>query len=172
MTRLSVALSTDNIKKAINELKAYRKWVDEKTNILMKRLAEIGLNEAQIKFANAIYAGDNDVAVTVSSTDNGFVVTAKGEAVCFIEFGVGVFYNPTEPYPTERPQGIVGIGEYGNGYGKRYGWTYEGEAGNGGKVLENGRVFTRGNPAYMPMWNARKEILLSVDKIAKEVFET
>lgn len=172
MKKLSIALSVDDIKKAINELKAYRKWVDEKTDILMKRLAEIGLNEAQIKFANAVYAGDNDVKVTASSTDKGFVITAKGKAVCFIEFGAGVFYNPSEPYPISRPQGIVGIGEYGKGNGKRKGWVYDGEAGNGGKVLENGKVFTRGNPAYMPMWNARKEILLSVDKIAKEVFET
>ena len=171
MKTISAMLSLESISKAIKDLEQYNAWVTQKTEILLKKLAEIGLQEAQVRFNNAVYAGERDVQVSVSAIDNGFSVTAQGEAVCFIEFGAGVYYNPTEPYPISRPDGIVGIGEYGNGNGKRKGWVYDGEAGNGGKVLENGKVFTRGNIAAMPMWNARKKMLESVSKIAKEVFE-
>lgn len=162
MRKITITLDDKSISNAIKELNRYKKWVDEKTKLLIEKLAIIGAHEASVRFASAMYDGDNDVAVEVGPTENGWVITASGEAVCFIEFGAGVYHNPSEPYPNPRPDGVVGIGEYGQGKGKRQAWGYYDEAGN--------LVITRGNPAAMPMWYATTEMEREVLRIAKEVF--
>jgi hypothetical protein len=162
--KLTIALSESSINAAIKQLARYKKWVSEKTALLLERLALIGANEASVRFATAIYDGVNDSDVSVDIQGNKAVISAKGNAVCFIEFGAGVYHNPGEPYPLPRPAGIVGIGEYGQGKGKRQAWGYYGESGE--------LVITRGNPAAMPMWNALKEMEHEVLRIAREVFRT
>jgi hypothetical protein len=163
MKKITVNLSESSINAAIKELRKYKIWVAEKTKLLCDRLAINGAQEASVRFASAMYDGNNDVEIEVSPTDNGWVIKAKGEAVCFIEFGAGVYHNPGEPYPEPRPAGIVGIGEYGQGKGKRQAWGY----------YDNGDlVITRGNPAAMPMWYASTEMQREVSRIAKEVFST
>lgn len=160
---ITMSLSTDSIDNAIAELKAFRDSLELKKDKLLKRLADIGLKEAQVRFTSAMYDGTNDVSVTVSSNAKGYTISADGKAVAFIEFGAGVYYNPSGPYyPLAKPDGIVGIGEYGHGYGKRKAWGYP--DGSGGIKV------TYGNPAAMPMWNASKEMRSNILKIAKEVF--
>lgn len=157
----------------VRELEKYLIDMKSKMNTFCERLALAIAQRATESFANAIYDGDNDVQVTVVPTENGFDVQASGNSVCFIEFGSGVFHNNTgNPYPVERPSGIVGIGEYGLGLGKNAGWTYKGNPGTNGSVLANGRVFTRGNPANMCLWNAVQETLDEgvIDEIIGEVF--
>lgn len=151
---LNVSLSTSSINDAIKAVKNMEKRIDK----FMKKLAEIGLDEATVSFAAADYSGENDVVVDVIKTDKGYIVEAKGEAVAFIEFGAGVYYNSPDPYP-QRPNGVSGIGEYGDGKGKRAAWGYYDDGGN--------LVITRGTPAAMPMYNAMQEI----KRIAKEVWE-
>lgn len=129
---------------------------------LLEELANIGLKEAQVRFTNAMYDGVNDSEVTLDAIENGYRIVAKGKAVAFIEFGTGVYYNPTEPYPNPRPDGIVGIGEYGKGYGKRQAWGFKNES--------DELVITHGNPAAMPMWYASEEMRNSILKISKKVF--
>ena len=114
-----------------------------------------------MRFAGAVYDGVNDSDISVDEIENGYRITAKGKAVCFIEFGAGVYHNPSEPYPNPRPEGIVGIGEYGKGNGKRQGWFFN---------MDGETVFTRGTPAAMPMYYASEEIKDAVAEIAKEVF--
>jgi hypothetical protein len=155
-------LDQQDIKRAIKELKAYKKKFLEDERELIKRLAEIGLKEASVRFTTAMYDGVNDVSVRLDETKNGYVIVADGKAVAFIEFGAGVYHNTSEPYPNPRPQGIVGIGEYGKGYGKRKAWGYKDE--------NDELVITRGNPAAMPMWYASEEMKNSILKIVKEVF--
>lgn len=161
MRKITITLDDKSISNAIKELNRYKKWVDEKTKLLIEKLSIIGAHEASARFVSAMYDGDNDVAVEVGPTENGWVITASGEAVCFIEFGAGVYHNPSEPYPNPRPDGVVGIGEYGQGKGKRQAWGYydDGEL-----------VITRGNPAAMPMWYATQEMEREVLRIAREVF--
>lgn len=162
--KISIALSEQSISTAIKQINAYKKWVNEKTRLLLERLALIGAHEASVRFATAIYDGVNDSDVSVDIRGNKAVIRAKGQAVCFIEFGTGVYHNPGEPYPLPRPEGIVGIGEYGQGKGKQKAWGYYDEAEN--------LVITRGNPAAMPMWHALKEMEREVLRIAREVFKT
>lgn len=173
MKKISLSLDEKSITAAIKEVEKYKAWVQKKSEMLCERLALIGAKEASVRFTTAMYDGDNNVEVEAVPIENGWAVVAKGErtmgadgekpsALFFIEFGSGVYHNTAEPYPNPRPEGIVGIGEYGKGYGKRRGWVYYDENKN--------KVFTRGNPAAMPMWYASQEMLNSVTQIAKEVF--
>jgi hypothetical protein len=170
--KITMSLSEKSIDEAIKKLKDYKKWVETKTVQLTERLALIGAHEASVRFATAIYDGTNDSSVEVSKTSNGWVITASGQAVCFIEFGSGVYHNSGEPYPLPRPVGISGIGEYGQGKGKQSTWGYYGDPGTNGTVKDNGVVLTHGNPASMPMWYASTEMQREVTKIAREVFKT
>ena len=159
---MKITTSLGNIDKAIAELRAYKKELERKNDEFVKRLAEIGADVAEDRFGAAMYDGNNDVVVTVERSDNGYMIVASGQAVAFIEFGSGVFWNPDEPHPA-RPPGVAGIGQYGKGWGMRQGWKFN--PGDGGKAQ-----FTRGNPASLAMWGAREKIISEVVDIAREVF--
>ena len=162
MKKISFELSEQSIDKAIKELKAYQKSVDRKQKLLLERLALIGAQEASVRFSTAIYDGVNDVNVNLRRVKDGWAIVAKGRAVCFIEFGSGVYHNPAEPYPNPRPAGVVGIGQYGQGKGKRQFWYFNSK--------EKKRTFTRGNPASLSMWYATEEMRRALLEIAREVF--
>lgn len=158
-----MSLSINSIDNAIKELQAYRDSLDRKKDKLLEELANIGVKEASVRFTTAMYDGVNDSSVTLETTNGGYAIVAEGHAVAFIEFGAGVYHNSGEPYPNPRPEGIVGIGEYGKGYGKRQAWGFTDE--KSGEL-----VITHGNPAAMPMWYASEEMRSKIQKIAQEVF--
>ena len=159
---IRMSLSVSSIDDAIKELKSFRKSIDYKKDKLLEELGKIGVKEASVRFTTAMYDGVNDSSVTLKSSKNGYTIIASGHAVAFIEFGAGVYHNSGDPYPDPRPDGIVGIGEYGKGYGKRQAWGYRNESGE--------LTITHGNPAAMPMWYASEEMRSKIEKIAKEVF--
>lgn len=159
---IDIDLNTKSIDAAIRKVEKYKRWVDSKTQELVKRLAEVGLEEARVRFSSAEYSGENDVEVTVEPIADGLKIVATGQAVFFIEFGAGVYYNGTEPYPEPRPKGISNIGEYGDGKGKRKAWGFYDESGE--------LVITHGTPAAMPMLHASRTMQQEVERIAKEVF--
>ena len=161
-TVIKCKLDEQDINRAIKELNQYKQKFLEREKRLIEGLAEIGIREASVRFTTAMYDGTNDVSVKLDETKNGYVIVAEGKAVAFIEFGAGVYHNTSEPYPNPRPDGIVGIGEYGKGKGKQKAWGYLDE--------NNELVITRGNPAAMPMWYASEEIKNSVLRVVKEVF--
>lgn len=165
-------LSPSSISNAIAELEQYKRWVEQKASELAEALSEVGIYEASIRFAGAMYDGTNTVHVeTVKINDNTYEIKANGDAVAFIEFGAGVYYN-TAGYPLEKPPGIVGIGEYGNHNGQKRGWVYPVSKGVGssGRQIKPNWIFTRGNPAAMPMYYASKEMQDKLLSVAREVF--
>ena len=126
-TIIQCKLDTKDIARAIKELKAYKQEFLRKEKQLLEGLASIGVKEASVRFTTAMYDGTNDVSVSLETSKNGYAIVAKGQAVAFIEFGAGVYHNTGEPYPNPRPEGIVGIGEYGKGKGKQKAWGYKNE---------------------------------------------
>ena len=159
---ITMDLSVSSIENAIKELKVFRDSIEIKKRSLLKGLGEIGIREASVRFTTAIYDGVNDSDVTLEPISDGYCIKAEGKAVAFIEFGAGVYHNPSEPYPNPRPSGIVGIGEYGKGHGKRQAWGFRDDSGE--------LVITHGNPAAMPMWYASEEMRKSIVKLFKEEF--
>lgn len=159
---ITMSLSSKSIQSAIKELKAYRRSLDAKLDELLEKLGEIGVKEASVRFTTAMYDGVNDSSVTLEPIKDGYCIKAEGRAVAFIEFGAGVYHNPGEPYPNPRPAGIVGIGEYGKGYGKRQAWGFRNDDGE--------LVITHGTPAAMPMWYASEEMRSAIKAKFLEVF--
>ena len=159
---ITMKLSSRSIKDAIKELKSYRDSITAKMDKMLEKLAYIGVKEASVRFTTAIYDGVNDSSVTLETIKDGYCIKAEGRAVAFIEFGAGVYHNPDEPYPNARPAGIVGIGEYGKGYGKRQAWGFKDDSGE--------LVITHGNPAAMPLWYASEEMRDAILTTFKEVF--
>lgn len=159
---IKMSLSEESIENAINELKAFRNSIEMKKDKLLEKLAYIGVKEASVRFTTAMYDGVNDSSISLEPIAGGYCIKAEGNAVAFIEFGAGVYHNPGEPYPNSRPNGIVGIGEYGKGLGKRQAWGFKDDSGE--------LVITHGNPAAMPMWYASEEMQSNILKIAREVF--
>ena len=164
-----------DVSRATKRLETYYSDLKSKADELCKRLAELGCTRAKLDFSNAIYDGVNDVDVHVEPIDNGYKVVATGNAVMFIEFGAGVYYNGSGSYPGELEPGVVGIGEYGQGRGKHDWWFYSGPLGNGGGVASDkypGLYLTHGNPPAAAMYHAKQEVKDAIERIAKEVFNS
>lgn len=167
------------IESAILKLEAYKKFVIDRTQKVAEQLMEAGYEVASIGFSNALYAGTNDVEVDSPVWEGEtLVLRANGNAVAFIEFGSGKFY---EDYPNQEAYSKLGMsqrGEFGKKKGAHPPWRYIGDAGNLGVVLKhknNGTdvIQTYGNPPARAMYQATitvadKEKAL---EIAKEVFK-
>lgn len=168
MPKIKVSLNTKSIDEAMRQLKEYQNSLPVKLERLRQRVANelaadmrIGFNGAEGEFI--LYEGYQVPSVSVTTENNGDVtlVIAHGKEAVFIEFGAGVYYNAGGT-PHDRPPGIVNIGEYGKGYGKRQVWGYYDESGE--------LKLTHGTPASMPMYYAVQRILPRIPQIAKEVF--
>lgn len=151
-----------SVSSAIKELREYRRWISEKTKELNEELAKLGAKVAETGFAGKGDEGDDPATVSVQKKGKGWVITAHGKTAFFVEFGAGIYYNGAEPYPEDRPAGVVKIGEYGKGRGKTNGWYFIGKDGN--------KVFTRGTKAEMPMYHAKKTIEQELTDVAVRVF--
>lgn len=173
MKKIKCTLGT--LHKAIAEIESYQKELDEKVHILMERLAEIGIEEATVRFANAIYDGTNDVRVNntpVWIADNKLAISASGHAITFIEFGSGVHYAG-QAHPKAGEFGF-NRGGYGYHLGRFDSWRYSGNPGTNGEIItegaHKGEVKTQGNPANRALYDSAKEMREQIIKIAKEVF--
>ena len=160
---IKMRLSVASINNAIRELNDYAKWIEIKTKELIERVALVGAKEASMWFSSAIYDGVNDVHVTVGAEGDKWVIKANGQAVCFLEYGAGRYFNPSgHIHPKDKiVSGVVGIGEYGQGKGKRQGWVFYGD---------DGATFTRGNPPTAAMWRASEKMRNDLAQIARDVF--
>ena len=172
-----------SIKRAKARIDEYRKWIQDTLNQLMDIIAEFGKIEAINRVAHI------DTGETLNSIDGYSYFAAyrkkdamivAGGAAIWIEFGTGVFHNEPDEYP-ERPPGIGGIGEYGQGQGENpEGWYYPTDRVELALRRENGTpvrmrsgqylAHTRGMPQNMFMWNTAQEILRKIPALAKEVF--
>lgn len=162
-----VSIKVHNLDKVVSRLQKYRNEFPNKINIFLERLAVIGATRARVDFTRAMYAGKNDVEISVDKVKNGYRVNARGQAVLFIEFGTGVI-NPEHPLSSEFG---YAHGTYGQGKGSNpNGWVYIGEQGNAGQPIKEGVYRTMGNPPARAMYNASKDVRKEIYNIAKEVF--
>lgn len=170
---IKLELNERSITEAINEVNAYKKYLQDKTNELLKALADEGMQIASVKFANAVYDGTNDVTCQVEQRgENKIAVVAVGGATLFIEFGTGVRYPDNHP---EAGTNSMTRGGYGYGLGKlKNGWRYTGDPGTNGEVITEGKhageVHTYGNPANMSMYLTVRELKDKFEEIVRRVF--
>lgn len=162
MKTITVELSVESCQKAVDELSKFGSSLDRKLNLVCKRLADVGAQEAQIHImgAQAGFYGNDDVHVSVEPYNKGWKVVMSGKDIYFVEFGTGIYAGE---YAGDASNVSVGImpGDYSEEHAKQYSekgyWFY---ANN----------FYRGTPAEMPMYYAGKRMREEMPRIVKEVF--
>lgn len=174
--KIKVRLSDAGLRDAERQIQEYKTTLNQKAQEFAKALAQKGIDVATVRFANAQYAGDNDVTVERDpvQTPNGFAIVAHGKAVAFIEFGTGVMHSA---YGGELPDGVGEHGTYGKENGKHKRWYYYGDPGNAGTYVDTvpgkGQLnYTDGNDAAMAMWGAVEEMASQVEATWREVWNS
>lgn len=172
--KIKVRLSDAGLRDAERQIQIYKSTLNQKAQEFAKALADKGLDVAKVRFANAQYAGNNDVSCRVEQNGNTCAIIADGKAVAFIEFGTGVMHSA---YGGELPDGVGEHGTYGKENGKHKRWYYYGESGNAGTPVKEvdgkGQLnYTSGNDAAMAMWGAVEEMASQVEATWREVWSS
>ena len=172
--KIKVRLSYSGLRDAERQIQEYKTTLNQKAQELARALADKGLDVAKVRFANAEYAGSNDVSCRVEQNGNTCTIIAEGKSVAFIEFGTGVSHSA---YGGELPTGVGEHGTYGKGNGQHKRWYYYGESGNAGTPVKEvdgkGQLnYTSGNDAAMAMWGAVEEMASQVEATWREVWNS
>lgn len=161
-------LTQRSIAETIRYLENYLKDIEQKTKRLAERLAEEGVQIAKLRIADlgAIDSGELLSKLEAKPGDvfvDGAVwyVYTGCPYAAYVEFGTG-YVGAKNPYPGKIPvvyaQGET-IHQIADG---RIGWFYKGD--------DNKWHFTEGMRSRPFMYETTKELYLSVNKIAREVF--
>lgn len=175
---ISFSLSTDSITRAIRELKQYKKGIEQRTQDLAKRIAQLLEQRVGDGFGSAVadiyWSTDSgtvteppDCTIGVDGEGNAYVVWARGQDAFFVEFGTGVYYNGSaggSPHPKGVELGFT-IGSYDKGYGRKRTWGFRREG-------EDTLYLSHGVPAAMPMYKATQEVAAQIEALAEEVFSS
>lgn len=172
--KIKVRLSDAGLKQAEEDIRKYKTTLNQKAQLFAKALADKGLDVAKVRFANAEYAGSNDVSCHVEQNGAACSIIAEGKSVAFIEFGTGVMHSA---YGGELPDGVGEHGTYGKENGKRKRWYYYGDPGNAGTPVKEvdgkGQLnYTSGNEPAMAMWGAVEEMASQVEATWREVWNS
>ena len=172
--KIKVRLSDAGLRDAERQIQEYKTTLNKKAQEFAKALADKGLDVAKVRFANAQYAGSNDVSCHVEQNEAACSIIAEGKAVAFIEFGTGVMHSA---YGGELPNGVGEHGTYGKENGKHKRWYYYGDPGNAGTYVDTvpgkGQLnYTSGNDAAMAMWGAVEEMASQVEATWREVWNS
>lgn len=172
--KIKVRLSDAGLRNAERQIREHKTTLNQKAQEFAKALADKGLDVAKVRFANAQYAGSNDVSCRVEQNGNTCTIVAEGKAVAHIEFGTGVSHSA---YGGELPAGVGEHGTYGKGNGQHKRWYYYGESGNAGTPVKQvdgkGQLnYTSGNEPAMAMWGAVEEMASQVEATWREVWNS
>lgn len=157
-----------SINDAIKQIQEYNRNLKRKTQILIDKLAEKGLEVVQTTMESVPAEEKGSYNTEIINNSRGDIIGAAirltGDKVLFIEFSAGITYGtPKGGYPLDSGK-QYGVGTYpGQVHAlDPRGWWWVDEQGN--------KHHSYGNRAYMPMYHAEVEILSQVSNIAKEVF--
>ena len=179
--KIKVRLSDAGLKQAEEDIRKYKTTLNQKAQLFAKTLADKGLAVATIRFANAQYAGKNDVKCEIIQNGASCTILAEGQAVAHIEFGTGVTHQGWGAAgtigPLPLPDNIGEHGTYGKENGKHKRWYYYGESGNAGTYVDTvpgkGQLnYTDGNEPAMAMWGAVEEMASQVEATWREVWSS
>ncbi len=173
MKTITVNLNEKNsVRKAIKELKRYKKDVENKTRLLVQRLTDEGANIARVKIVNmgAYYSGEllSGVNGYYSPSLNAGFVKVTSDHAAFVEFGTGVVgqnnpHNNGEYLAKASWEYASGTKIFTTQSGK-VGWIYPTDDG--------GFRFTEGMESRPFMYETALELKSKCEQMAKEVFST
>ena len=160
MKKITIQLSEESIKAAIKELNKYKSELSKKTNLLVQKLVEAGVEIAkqEVLTLGAFDSGElHDSLDGLMYTDGarGIIFTDCGHAA-FVEFGSGIV-GAGSPHPTMPWAYDV------NNHGEA-GWVYFDE--------KQGLFrWTKGMPSRPYMYLTAQRLEERVAEIARDVFK-
>lgn len=167
--KISFGLSVSEVNKAIQEVEAYKKELNNKVQVFARRLSELGLTTAKAIISNHVDTSATIGSLRIETDSTGQItrmrVVVESEAILFLEFGAGITYNQGNENPKAGELGY-GVGTYPDqthAYDPN-GWWYQDENGEW--------KHSYGTKAVMPMYNASQVMMTQAVKIAKEVFRS
>jgi hypothetical protein len=165
---IQVRLDPKSIEAAIDEINAYKKYLEARVNRLLQTMVSDGAIIARAKVVRFGIKHDTNLSSSINGfvTGNVGVIKVDDENAVFFEFGTG-------------PDGAASWHPKGTGYrttgwftkadGKPmdtlYGWTPLGKDGDT-------YFYTEGQPAKPFMYETLLELKRELPRIAKEVFST
>lgn len=154
---ITIDLTVESINKAIKEIEKFQKEVETRLDLLCKRLAELGVSVVADDYG---YTRGGEITVDWEKVEDGYLVTAAGKGVMFLEFGAGDeagtgFMGEDVPVDTAP-------GSWSSTHGKQYSEK--------GYWVWNGHVFTSVAPRS-GMYFASERIKQEVESVAREVFK-
>lgn len=167
----TIGIDGRGIDAAIRGVEEYKRWIQQKTDELARKLADRGYELAYQVLSSHVYSGATLESLTVESVGPAqYIVKAESEAILFLEFGSGL-----RGYGHPEPQGY-GPGTYpGKGHwNDPNGWWYETDdpALAVRTDAKTGKMYghSYGNPPYMPMYGAVKGLEAEFESIVQGVF--
>ena len=159
--KIDISLSASGIAKAASELRKYAESLQPKSEKLIRKLGEKGVEYANL---HLIHDDTGATRESIQYVQEGLAGTlSAGGAAVWIEFGTGVIANAgNSPHPKRDEAGMVAWGEYGEGQGKGewyfyshyFGWTK-----------------TKGIPMNPFMYSAAQDMRNDLVDTAREVFK-
>lgn len=175
-TKIKMRLCTEDVERAIKELKRYEGRLVTRCNVFVGKLTEMGMTVAKAKIGEAPLGKYVRLNVKYEHSKTGCkaILFATGDTLntpsgsintlMMIEFGSGWKLNPVEnPKASEFGMGVGTYPNQTHAFDPN-GWYYLG--------TDDKWHHSYGVKATMPMYNADVEILLNIQKIAKEVFNS
>jgi hypothetical protein len=170
-TTITLSLSGKSIQNAIREIRKYQYSLDQKCNVFVQRLAELGINIARQKLeeSGAVYTGElassmEAIPGTVIPHGSQWFIFTGSEEAPFVEFGTGPKgkINPD----LNIPDGVSwnydsGSTIFATKDGRR-GWFFPADDGKW--------YFTEGQGSRPFLYETRNALEREVLTIAKEVF--
>jgi hypothetical protein len=167
--KIKFGLSVSEINRAIQEVEAYKKELNNKVQDYARRLSDLGLLTAKAIIQSHTASGSTIGSLRVETDSLGQItrmrVVVESEAILFLEFGAGIKYNQGNENPKASELGY-GVGTYPDqthAYDPN-GWWYQDENGEWKHSF--------GVKAVMPMYNASLVMATMAVKVAKEVFKS
>lgn len=175
MPTITFSLNTKSINKAIKELDAYRKKVEQAGDKIARELAYMGYQVAYGVMSGHVFTGETSESLDVMEDGpNRYILYAASQAILFFEFGAGAKYGAGHPwdddfgygpgtypgndhwddpngwwFPTDDPRLVIRRDKNGQGWGHSY-----------------------GNKPHMPFYKADKAMKEALMTVAKEVLKT
>ena len=180
MTLVTVDIfDDDSIENAVRQIQQFELRTREIVAQIVRRLADDGVEIANVYYDDAIYAGYNDADVRsyVANDGQSARIVANGVSVLFIEFGTGITKASDPVAETDLiTGGIVPHGTWGDGRGSQLnGWIYVGDVGQNPPEDTHmyrdstTKVLTKGNDANSVMWRTREALGDRLVEIYEEV---
>ena len=174
---ISMSLSQKSIQNAINELRNYQSELKRKTELLVKKLAEVGITVAQTYINESPLGKYITVKTNIMPEKAGCraVLIATGKifehegyapfsSLLAVEFGAGIHYNPV-PNPKAEELGF-GVGTFPNqthAFDENGWWWMD---------LDGEWHHSYGFEPTQPMYHAWLEMYSQIEQIAKKVFRS